>query len=84
MCLRISAIFVKKTGSEGQRVTQNSVGEGEVLVTSMPAKKKMFRKRRSGLRPSEKELLELRSSTFRHKNTPAQNNQTENCGSQRT
>jgi hypothetical protein len=32
--------------------------------------KKKVPKRRSGLRPSEKELPERRSGAFRHKNTP--------------
>jgi hypothetical protein len=34
------------------------------------AGKKKVPERRSGLRPSEKELLERRSGVFRHKNTP--------------
>jgi hypothetical protein len=34
------------------------------------AGKKKVTERRSGLRPSEKELPERRSGAFRHKNTP--------------
>jgi hypothetical protein len=45
-------------------VTQNSVGEG-VKVIPMPEKN--VTERRSGLRPSEKELQERRSGAFRHK-----------------
>jgi hypothetical protein len=33
--------------------------------------RKELPERRSGLRPSEKELSERRSGAFRHKNTPA-------------
>jgi hypothetical protein len=44
------------------------VGEGEVLVISMPGRKVL--ECHSGLRPSEKELPEWRSGTFHHKNTP--------------
>jgi hypothetical protein len=46
-------------------MTKNSVGEGEVLVMSMPGEKVL--ERISGLRPSEKELLERHSGSFRHK-----------------
>jgi hypothetical protein len=49
-------------------VTQNSVGVGEVLVISVPGKKVL--ERCSGLRHSEEELLEWRSSAFSHNNTP--------------
>jgi hypothetical protein len=49
-------------------VTQNSVREGEALVILMPEKK--VPERRSGLCPSEKELLERHSGGFLHKNTP--------------
>jgi hypothetical protein len=35
-----SAIFVKKIGSGTHRVTQKSVRKGEVLVISMPGKKR--------------------------------------------
>jgi hypothetical protein len=36
----------------------------------MDGRKKNVPERRSGLRPSEKELPERRSGAFRHKNTP--------------
>jgi hypothetical protein len=48
-------------------VTQNLVGEG-VLVKPMPGKKAP--EHRSGLRPSQKELLEWCSGAFHYKNTP--------------
>jgi hypothetical protein len=51
-------------------VNQNLVGEGEVFVISMTEKK--VPERRSGFRPSEKELLEWHSGTFHHKNTPGE------------
>jgi hypothetical protein len=41
------------------RVTQNSVGEGDILVIPMS----------SGFRPSEKELPQQHSDVFWHKNT---------------
>jgi hypothetical protein len=50
-------------------VTQNLVGDVEVLVISLPGKKKVP-ECHSGLRPSEKELPEWHSGVFRHKNTP--------------
>jgi hypothetical protein len=37
-----SAIFPKKIGSGTHRVTQNSVGEVEVLVISMPGKNRFW------------------------------------------
>jgi hypothetical protein len=51
-----SAIFLKKIGSGMHRVSQNSVGEGVVLVISMPGRK--VPKRCFGLRPSEKNTSE--------------------------
>jgi hypothetical protein len=66
----ISAIFLKKIGSGRHRVAQNSVTEGEVLLLSMPGKKKVS-EHRSGLYPSEKELPD--SGALRHKNTPGYN-----------
>jgi hypothetical protein len=62
------AIFLKTIGSETHRVTQNSVVEGEVLVTSMLGEKVV--EHHSSLRPSQKELPEWRSSAPHHKNTP--------------
>jgi hypothetical protein len=53
-------LFSKKKVLE-RLVTQNSVGEGEVLVILMPAE--MVPEHHSGLRPSEKELPEQRSVT---------------------
>jgi hypothetical protein len=41
------------------------------LVIYRSQGEKMVPERCSGLRPSEKELLERRSGAFRHKNTPA-------------
>jgi hypothetical protein len=49
-------------------VTQNSVGEVEVLVILMPGKEAL--ERCSGLHPSEKELPEHCSGVFHYKNTP--------------
>jgi hypothetical protein len=68
--VRTSAIFLKKKVPE-RIFTQNSVGDGEVLVISMPGKK--VSERRFDLRPSEKELPKRRSSAFRHKNTACEN-----------
>jgi hypothetical protein len=67
MCnVRHSTIFLFKKVSE-HKVTQNSV-RGVVLVIPMPKRKIL--KRHSALHPSEKELLEQRSSMFHHKNNP--------------
>jgi hypothetical protein len=57
----VSSIFLKKIGSRTHIVTQNSPRKGEVLVISMTGRK------RCGLHPSEKELLERSSRIFRHK-----------------
>jgi hypothetical protein len=50
-----SDIFLKKIGSGMHKETQNSVGEGEVLVIAMPGKKKVP-EHHSDLSPAEKEL----------------------------
>jgi hypothetical protein len=72
MCSDISrATFLKKIVPE-RVVTQNSVGEGEMLVISSPGKK--VPEYRSGLRPSEKELPVRRSGASRHKNTKKMHN----------
>jgi hypothetical protein len=64
-----SAIFLNKIGSGLHKEAQNSVGEGEVLVISMPGKKKVP-EHHSDLRPAQKELPERCSGMFRHKYTP--------------
>jgi hypothetical protein len=55
-CTLANAIFLLKKGSGTQRVTQNSSEVGGVSYTSA-------RRKRSGCRPSEKELPEWRSVT---------------------
>jgi hypothetical protein len=54
-------------------VTQNLVGDGEVLVIS-DTRGKMLPECHSSLRHSERELPEWRSGAFCHKNTPGHNN----------
>jgi hypothetical protein len=67
LIFRSSQCYVYKRKSSGtHEVTQNSVGEGGVLVMRMPGKKKVP-ERRSWLHPSEEELPERRSGAFRHK-----------------
>jgi hypothetical protein len=53
-------LFFKNEGSGTYRVTQNLVGDGSQLYRSQ---EKKVPERRTGLRPSEKELLEWHSVT---------------------
>jgi hypothetical protein len=59
-----SAVFLKKIGSGMHSDTK--FGPGGIIL--MPGKKVL--ERRSGLCPSEKELLEQHSGMSHHKNTP--------------
>jgi hypothetical protein len=60
-----SAIF-RTIGFRTHRVAHNTVGEWECYIDTQ---KKTASERRSGLRPSEKEITERPSDGFRHKNT---------------
>jgi hypothetical protein len=68
-----SAIFLKKMGSGTHSDRKFGLKCGEVLVKSLSGEK--VPERRFGLGPSEKELLEWRSSVFYHKNTPGCNSE---------
>jgi hypothetical protein len=55
--------------SSGKQTSDPKFGRrGVVFVIPVPGNK--VPERRSGLRPSEKELMKRRSGAFRHKNTP--------------
>jgi hypothetical protein len=58
----------KKISSGMHRGTQNLVGEVGVLVIQMPGK--MVPEYHSSLHPSEKELVDWRSSAFHYRATP--------------
>jgi hypothetical protein len=72
-CRTLSVLFFlkKKAWVPERTVTQNSIGDGDVVI---PRTGKKIPERRSGLRPSEEEPPQRRSGAFHHKTTPGRYN----------